>query len=128
MFKINNKGVALIITLAYSLFLILLVFAVLLRAVTYSNVTENNLQRMRAITLAEAAMSYAYWYMATDQNSSRSSEQFWDMDEENARFIFPSDFTDPNPYPNGPSAGEGTAIRVWMESGDPIKIVAEAVY
>ncbi len=60
----NNKGIALFITLLFCLLLILMIAGVLLKAINNATMVENNIKRMKAISLAEAGIAYAYWYLS----------------------------------------------------------------
>jgi len=64
--KYNKKGIALYITLALLAILSILSIVVLLTAYNYSNITENQIKRLTAITSAEAGLTYAFWQMRTD--------------------------------------------------------------
>ncbi|MFH1479622.1 MAG: hypothetical protein ABIG92_07665 [Candidatus Omnitrophota bacterium] len=68
----NNKGIALFITMGFSLLLIMLVAAILLKSVNYAKISETNLKRMRAFALTEAGVAYAYWSLAQGDSWSPS--------------------------------------------------------
>ena len=118
MVKLNNKGIALFITLAYALVLLALIGALLIRAVTYSNITENNIQRMRAMALAEAGINYAYWYLATDQG-------VWGPGLGYGKTIYPEN-------PDDPTVAKGTPVYIWLDidglSGDNRRIRSSVAY
>jgi len=59
--KFSNKGVALFVTIALMLLLSLAAIAVLITAYNYANVTESQIKRLRAMSLAEAGIYYAFW-------------------------------------------------------------------
>ena len=62
----HNKGVALFISLALLFLLSVGAIVVLLTAYNYANISENQIKRLNAITLAEAGINYAYWRIRTD--------------------------------------------------------------
>ena len=67
--KKNNKGIAIFITLVLLFLLSLVAIAVLLTAYNYSSICEGQIKRLKAITSAEAGISYAYWKLRVDPSS-----------------------------------------------------------
>jgi len=61
--KSNNKGIALFLSITLLFLLSIASIAVLLTAYNYANITENQIKRTRALSLAEAGINYAYWYL-----------------------------------------------------------------
>jgi Tfp pilus assembly protein PilX len=58
---INNKGMAVFISLTLLFLLSLGTIVILLTAYNYTNITENQIKRLSALTLAESGIHYAYW-------------------------------------------------------------------
>ncbi|MFH1853978.1 MAG: hypothetical protein ABH815_01555 [Candidatus Omnitrophota bacterium] len=67
--KHSNKGIALFISLTLLFLLSIGAITVLLTAYNYANITENEIKRLRAITLAEAGINYAYWQLRTNESN-----------------------------------------------------------
>jgi len=65
--RYNNKGIALFISLSLLFLLSIGAIVVLLTAYNYANITENQIKRLKAITLAEAGINYAYWQLRTNE-------------------------------------------------------------
>ena len=60
----SNKGIALFISLALMFLLSIGAVIVLLTAYNYANVSEDQVKRLRAISLAEAGINYAYYQLS----------------------------------------------------------------
>lgn len=69
----NNKGIALFISLALLFLLAVVLIAVLLTAYNYASITEAQIKRLRAITLAEAGINWAYWKFRDPSDPSHYS-------------------------------------------------------
>lgn len=64
--KFTNKGIALFIAMALLLLLSVGAIVVLLTAYNYTNISENQIKRVQAITAAEAGIHRAYWSLRND--------------------------------------------------------------
>jgi type II secretory pathway component PulK len=64
----SRKGVALFIAVALLFLLSVTIAVVLLSAYNYANISEKQIQRSRAIKMAEAGISYAYWKIRIGQD------------------------------------------------------------
>lgn len=58
---INNKGIAIFISLALLFLLSATAIATLLAAYNYNSICEGQIRRIKAITSAEAGINYVYW-------------------------------------------------------------------
>ncbi|NQT74908.1 MAG: hypothetical protein HQ566_00120 [Candidatus Omnitrophica bacterium] len=96
-YKNSKRGVALFITLMILFLLSIVTVVVLLTAYNYANVTENQIKRMRAITLAEAGIHYAYFKLRTDPAYSTTY-----IDEASADTINPDE--------------SGYNVLIWIDS------------
>jgi len=96
-YKNSKRGVALFITLMILFLLSIVTVVVLLTAYNYANVTENQIKRMRAITLAEAGIHYAYFKLRTDYDNYSSTYTSY----ETAQVINPDT--------------SGYNVRIWIE-------------
>lgn len=76
--KHNNKGIALFISLSLLFLLSIGAIVVLLTAYNYANITENQIKRSRAITLAESGINYAYWKIRIGQDDDNNDVDFGD--------------------------------------------------
>ena len=70
--KSNNKGIAIFISLMLLFLLSALAIAVLSTVYNYSNISEGQIKRLKAMTSAEAGINYAYWYLRNDTSYSLS--------------------------------------------------------
>jgi Tfp pilus assembly protein PilX len=88
-FKNYNRGVALFIALALLFLLSIGAIAVLLTAYNYTCVTENQIKRLQAISLAEAGINYAYWKIRIGK------------DDNGDDIVYPCELTPPIDLPSG---------------------------
>ena len=72
----NNRGVALFISLVVLLLLSLLTIAVLLTAYNYASITENKINRLKALTLAESGVHYACWKIRIGEDDAGNPISF----------------------------------------------------
>jgi hypothetical protein len=63
---INNKGIAIFISLMLLFLLSAAVIAVLLTAYNYNSICEGQIKRIKAINSAEAGVNYTYYQLRTD--------------------------------------------------------------
>lgn len=96
----NNKGIALFISLALLFLLAVLLIAVLLTAYNYASITEAQIKRLRAITLAEAGINYAYWKLRTDSS-------------------YPSTYTSEAGADSITPDSSGLSVKIWIPSTSP---------
>ena len=78
---INNsksRGIALFITLTLLLLLSIIVIAVLLNSYNYASVSERQIRRLRALSLAESGIHYAYWKIMVGQDDEGEDIDFDD--------------------------------------------------
>ena len=99
-YKNHKRGVALFITLMILFLLSIVTVVVLLTAYNYANVTENQIKRMRAITLAEAGIHYAYWKLGPNTDDPNYSATY--TDEASADTINPD--------------ASGYDVLIWIDS------------
>lgn len=66
----RNKGIALFVSLALFLLLSIGVIVVLLSAYNYTNITENQIKRLKALSLAESGINYAYYRIRIGEGAS----------------------------------------------------------
>lgn len=66
----RKRGIALFIAIALLFLLSVGAVVVLLTAYNYTNVSENQMKRLRAMNTAEAGISYAYWKVRIGQDDS----------------------------------------------------------
>jgi len=69
----NNRGIAIFISLMLLFLLSLLAAAVLLTAYNYTQITDSQIKRLKAIALAESGINYAYWQLRIDSDYSGST-------------------------------------------------------
>lgn len=67
--NVNNKGVAIFVSLALLFLLSATAIAVLLTAYNYNIICEGQIRRLKAITSAEAGINYAYYQLRTDASA-----------------------------------------------------------
>ena len=72
-FVMNNKGMAIFISLMLLFLLSLGAIAVLLTAYNYARVTDGLIKRLKALSLAEAGINYTYWQLRTDPDYTGST-------------------------------------------------------
>jgi len=103
--KPNSKGIALFITLTLLLLLSIIVIAVLLNSYNYVSVSEKQIKRLRALSLAESGIHYAYWKIRVGQDDEGED----------------IDFDDGNPHTLHPSEGlpEDVAEHISVEVSAP---------
>ncbi len=66
----NKRGIALFITLALLFLLSVSAIVVLLMAYNYANVTQNQMNRSKAILYAESGIHYAYWKIRINEDDA----------------------------------------------------------
>jgi hypothetical protein len=64
---VNNKGIAIFISLMLLFLLSAAIIAVLLTAYNYNSICEGQISRLKAITSAEAGINYAYYQLRTNE-------------------------------------------------------------
>ena len=64
--KFDNKGIALFVALALMILLSIGVITVFLTVYNYANISENQIKRARALSVAESGISYAYLQLWRD--------------------------------------------------------------
>ena len=69
---IKNKGVALFISVALLFLLSAGAAITLLTAYNYANISENQINRERAIAFAESGIHYAYWKIRIGEDDAGS--------------------------------------------------------
>ncbi len=71
--SLRNRGIALFISIALLFLLSVGTIVVLLIAYNYTLITERQIKRLRALTLAEAGINHAYWQLRTDPSYTGST-------------------------------------------------------
>jgi Tfp pilus assembly protein PilX len=101
-FRHYNKGIALFVSLSLLFLLSVGAIVVLLTAYNYTNVTENQIKRLQAISAAEAGINYVYWKLGpkTDDTGYAAAH----TGEENADTI-----------PGGSNTINGYKVKIWIE-------------
>ncbi len=74
----NSKGIALFITLTLLLLLSVIAVAILLNSYNYASVSEGQIKRARAISLAESGIHYAYWKRRSGEDDNGEEVDFDD--------------------------------------------------
>jgi len=118
--KRHNKGIAIFITLMILFLLSLVVIAVLLTGYNYSNISEGQIKRLKAITSAEAGVYYAYNQL---MNEDPASPTRFSVEHNGA--AAPDGTPPANAYTfliSDPVMNGITSLKVWVE--DKIPFVA----
>ena len=68
--KNSKKGVALFIALALMFLLSICAVVTLLTAYNYANISENQINRSRAMNISESGINYAYWKIRVKQDDA----------------------------------------------------------
>jgi len=76
--KPKSKGIALFITLTLLLLLSIIVIAVLLNSYNYVSISERQIKRLNALSLAESGIHYAYWKIRVGKNDEGEDMNFDD--------------------------------------------------
>ncbi|MFA4991825.1 MAG: hypothetical protein WC569_04510 [Candidatus Omnitrophota bacterium] len=95
----DNKGVALFISLALLFLLSVGAIVVLSTGYSYTQVTENQINRLKALKSAEAGINYAYWKLRTDTDYASDHP-----DEAGADTVTPG--------------SNGYSVKIWAEGPD----------
>jgi len=70
---LRNRGIALFISIGLLFLLSVGIIVVLLTAYNYTLITERQIKRIRALTLAEAGINYAYWQLRVNPGYTGST-------------------------------------------------------
>ncbi len=76
--KPKSKGIALFITLTLLLLLSIVTIAVLLNSYNYVSISERQIRRLKALSLAESGIHYAYWKIRVGENDEGEAMNFDD--------------------------------------------------
>jgi Tfp pilus assembly protein PilX len=90
---VNNKGIAIFISLALLFLLSASIITVLLTAYNYNSICEGQIKRIKAMNSAEAGINYAYYQLRTNT----------------AAFV--AAYNEASPY--SISLNNGIIVRVW---------------
>ncbi|MDO8602946.1 MAG: hypothetical protein Q7O04_03740 [Candidatus Omnitrophota bacterium] len=110
----NNKGIAIFITLALLFLLSLIVTAVLLTAYNYANISAGQINRLKALKLAESGVNYAYWKIRIGKDDAGDD------------ITYPCTL---NPDPSNPSlVPAGWTLNVDVTNDNPRRIQSRVTY
>ncbi|NQV04378.1 MAG: hypothetical protein HQ532_02670 [Candidatus Omnitrophica bacterium] len=84
----NNKGVALFLSLSLLILLSIVSVVVLLTSYNYASFSEGQIKRLKALSLAESGIHYAYWKVRIGEDDNGEDINF---DDGNTHTLHPSD-------------------------------------